>query len=427
MKKNVRLCRLTAAALALVLILLCPVSARAAEDKVVPEACKGVVQILAYDSRTGNGGYGTGFGVGDAGRDTDVFVTNWHVVTNDGKVCDRVYIMLDDADPNDPSTMVQCEVLYTTNGYPDVAIIRAIEPLKGIKALPLLESESVPVGTKVYALGYPGMADAYSARSNSRLEDITVTSGIVSRFMEYNTAAYYGSVEDSRVILHDALIEHGNSGGPLITENGAVIGINTYGFGATDSVNQYQAAVYIDYAMDFLDEMDIDYDVYTGGTIVGGSGSMLLLVAIAIVVAAALIVAAILVTRSRGPVPAPAAAPAYTPGAPAYTPPVTPAAQTLRLKAVSGPLAGQSFPVTAAGLTIGREAGCAVLFPDKTPGVSRRHARISLTGSALTVTDLGSSWGTFVRGARLAPNTPVTLTSGASFYLGSTENAFVVC
>jgi pSer/pThr/pTyr-binding forkhead associated (FHA) protein len=65
-----------------------------------------------------------------------------------------------------------------------------------------------------------------------------------------------------------------------------------------------------------------------------------------------------------------------------------------------GPIAGRT--VDAADRTVGRE-GCDVLLAD--PEVSRRHARIVLTGAGAEVEDLGSTNGTFVNGRRITGRT----------------------
>jgi hypothetical protein len=52
-------------------------------------------------------------------------------------------------------------------------------------------------------------------------------------------------------------------------------------------------------------------------------------------------------------------------------------------------------------------------------GVSRTHARLRFAGGAITITDLGSSNGTFINAQRLEPNKPLTLHADDKLMLGS--------
>lgn len=71
-----------------------------------------------------------------------------------------------------------------------------------------------------------------------------------------------------------------------------------------------------------------------------------------------------------------------------------------RLVGLSGPYAGMQIPMTAAVLTIGREAGSDItLVGDST--ASRRHAAIYNQDGYLVIRDEGSSNGTFVNGMRV--------------------------
>lgn len=55
------------------------------------------------------------------------------------------------------------------------------------------------------------------------------------------------------------------------------------------------------------------------------------------------------------------------------------------------------------------------------PAVSSRHARLEAHSGVLAVADVGSSNGTFINGARLAPNSPAILREGDRLTLGQTE------
>lgn len=239
-------------------------AAKASPEKIAP----GVVRILSdFDDYYS---IGSGFGVGKAWEDTNVFVTNWHVITdeNTGEISEDVFLLIDDALLYDSDTLVRCEVLATTDGFPDYAIIRAVEPIEGFKALPLRSSRDVSVAEDVWAYGYPALLDEENLLGTIKagIRDVTVTKGIVSRFSEIVSAG------NTDCIIHDAHINSGNSGGPLVTADGSVIGINTYGRGTNmvsfdeegneiaTTVSEYSMAVEIDYVMERLDELGIYYE-----------------------------------------------------------------------------------------------------------------------------------------------------------------------
>jgi hypothetical protein len=102
---------------------------------------------------------------------------------------------------------------------------------------------------------------------------------------------------------------------------------------------------------------------------------------------------------------------------PAPSPAVT-AVEGPRLVAMSGPYAGQAFPLVGSGATsIGREPGRSIELPMDTT-VSRRHARIENEGGTFFVYDEGSSNGTVVNGVQvsrqpLAPGDAVQFGSSA--------------
>ena len=78
-------------------------------------------------------------------------------------------------------------------------------------------------------------------------------------------------------------------------------------------------------------------------------------------------------------------------------------------------------------LTVGRDNGCKVLFPQGSQGVSGRHCSIQLTSFGWTVKDLGSSYGTIVSGGqKLLPGTEIRLKQGDVISLGGNENELTV-
>lgn len=81
-----------------------------------------------------------------------------------------------------------------------------------------------------------------------------------------------------------------------------------------------------------------------------------------------------------------------------------------------GPDVGRSYPVDAAGATIGRQASNTIIPND--PRLSRQHAQIELQGGSYIVRDLGSTNGTFFNGQPIQE--PHALRPGDVLQLGST-------
>ncbi len=92
--------------------------------------------------------------------------------------------------------------------------------------------------------------------------------------------------------------------------------------------------------------------------------------------------------------------------APFAAPASFPAAVPAQIVCVSGPYAGQGFPLGGQNISVGRDDGnTIVLKADVT--VSRNHGRIVLENGRLTVYDNGSSNGTFVNGVRISGSAAV--------------------
>lgn len=388
-------------------IMVMPVSAAEDDSKMLAQAKKGVGQILtivyAGDKTSGipmDVCSGTGFAVGKENADANVFVTNWHVATCGGydPGCVRVYLLLDDwyLDENlIPQNAVECEILYVPSdngGVPDYAILKTMQDVTGFKALPLCPSNEIASGTPVYALGYPGAITELNSTMGSGIDDITITSGVVSQHMDMDV----GASQPVNVLVHDAQVSRGNSGGPLVDAKGRVVGINTYSYEQLG----YAMAVNTQYVIDRLDLLGLPYSL---GSNAGLSRNTVIYIVLGIVAAAA--VAVIIVTLTKGKKSKEDANPIW-------------------LKAPNGSM----IAIGSASMEIGRLPSCQICMSDNTKGVSRKHCTVVQRDGVLVLTDVGSSGGTFVNGVRIGVNVPVTVPKGSSFFLGSpSSNQFMVC
>jgi putative serine protease PepD len=173
------------------------------------QAAPGVVDITVTEAPTGNGngfGFGgsqtteaegTGF-VYDAKGD---IITAAHVV--DGASSIKVRFQ-------DGKTVTA--TLVGKDDSTDTAVIKVNVDASELHPLTIGSSASVLPGDAVVAIGSPfGLTES-------------MTSGIVSAIDRTITAPNNYSI--SGAIQTDAPINHGNSGGPLLTTGGAVIGVN---------------------------------------------------------------------------------------------------------------------------------------------------------------------------------------------------------
>jgi len=145
---------------------------------------------------------GIGSGVIFETRATDrsaLVLTNYHFVEGASRV---------DVVVNDFSTYAG--VLLGFDHVRDLAVLRICCDA-GFKPLSFGDATDLKVGTLVIAMGYAlGLSGG-----------ATVTSGIVS-------AVRYEGDTDRWVIQTDAALNPGNSGGPLFSSSGEVVGINTF-------------------------------------------------------------------------------------------------------------------------------------------------------------------------------------------------------
>lgn len=142
-------------------------------------------------------------------------VTNAHVV---GNVKDLFVV------PNNDSQRYAATVVSLSQQH-DLALLN----VPGLKAKILALSSATPsVASKVYALGFPGVADGVFNSNQRKYGNsiATVTDGIVSRIVEADAGNVRG-LGMSQLVQHSADIAPGNSGGALVDSCHRVVGVNS--------------------------------------------------------------------------------------------------------------------------------------------------------------------------------------------------------
>lgn len=417
----------------------------------VLQARSGVVRVI-YEERYSYY-MGSAFGVGRAGEETDVFITCYHVVNpNDdpNETYESVYITTG-ASLYDETYRVN--VLYADRDV-DMAILQTERKVSGRTALPMIESSNIEATMQVYTLGYPGISDEfadityYDGDFSSLVEDQTITTGTITRRSMISDGVDY--------FLIDADINHGNSGGPTVTEQGYVIGINEAIMADSDGGNYMGLVTHVDYVMDALDSLSISYDTISAEefarerdeettapvtdqqdseTRPASSESSMAdryMVLLIVIVVAALILLLLFViymiyrdkrreaqiAKEREQYLSKRSIESYQNARPVMGAP--------KVIGMQGMFANNSFTITGS-LIMGRSrARCHLVYPQNTPGVSNVHCELRLVNGILYLMDRGSSYGTFVNGQKLSPNQPYQLHNGEVFYLAAQQNSFIV-
>jgi putative serine protease PepD len=180
--------------------------------QIYKQSSAGVVSIKAVSSQ------GTDSGTGIVLNDKGLILTNDHVVSGASSLTVAAGGSL---------AAARTATLVGEEANSDLALIKVDPSGLGLKALTLAGSKSVQVGDAVYAIGNP-----YG------LEE-TLTRGIVSALNRSISAPNGAKIAGA--IQTDAALNPGNSGGPLLNDQGQVIGVNSQIASASTSVSGSQS------------------------------------------------------------------------------------------------------------------------------------------------------------------------------------------
>lgn len=405
-------------------------------DSEVRESVAVVASVLSTpDGQEAVVSWGSGFFVGDKDEKAEYLITNHHVVQSfleNGKG-EFVEVQIDDK--NTITAKLKVRVYFDSKDYEeayvvdfnetkDIALLKLASATDKRKTISLRSPTEDMIGSTVYCVGYPGLSEnvVIDAISSWSKTDVTVTTGTVSRFVT-------SSGTGVKRIQTDAVIQHGNSGGPMVDGDGTVIGVNTLGYSEEDETNYY--AVSIDEVTAMLNANNIAYVTESGGGVSGiwnkltDNKAILVAIIAAIVLIIVIVVFLVVKGKKSKDQPIPMAPVDASAGASAGMQPMPPQ-KTAVVCSMSTQHGGMSYPVGTMPILIGRDAShCTITYREGTPGVSGRHCSVSWNPGTeeFLITDLRSTYGTFLaNGQKLEPNVPYHCRSGESFYVGENMN-----
>jgi serine protease Do len=173
----------------------------------------GVVLLFASErSRSGSGSAGTGSIITEDG----LIITNAHIFTRkDSSLMPNIYVFLK---PDRVTGNTQEDLRRRYKGRVlayDVPLDLALVKIENVD-VPLAQvgfgdSDKIVVGDQAYAIGHPEQGGLWS-----------LTTGVISAHH-----SNYAGIPGKNLFQTEASINRGNSGGPLLDEGGAMIGINS--------------------------------------------------------------------------------------------------------------------------------------------------------------------------------------------------------
>lgn len=181
-------------------------------------------------------GHGSGFAVAP-----NRIVTNAHVVGDAEEFPDNVVIGIV---PSEGSRSYQGRLIRIDRRR-DLALVEIVD---GRVPAASVFTGPVPQREQVFALGYPGNVDVATARSADdfiRPRSPLASDGIVSA---------RDRISNTDVLVHDADIARGNSGGPLVDACGRVIGVNAFISRADEGDSPFSFAVSVRELAQFLQD-----------------------------------------------------------------------------------------------------------------------------------------------------------------------------
>lgn len=471
---------------AVLLCVLClgmmPVTIADASQNFKSDVKKSVVVVaVAFEDTYGNMmtfGYGTGWFVGEQGKNPEYLVTNHHVIETFLDYGKGELVTLYAEDGSAISGRAKVLVFYSSREYEeayivqsddvkDLALLRLNAPTSMKQPLQLSNVTEDMVGSSVFVVGYPGIADNIfnSAVSQWGEEGVSVYSGIISRLVTVTGTG-------CRLIQTDADIQQGDSGGPMVNADGYVVGINVSYVTGMDTGERVHYAVNVADLIPMLNQNGVAYEMggetpsndddaanddstansdstangdnTTNGGVVSNEGNatnsdsintgmtnntqmtvkeeendntlLIAIVAVALIVVVGVVVVVIVLKKNKKP---------STPEI--NIPPTAPVTRKAVIRSMSSQHNGMTIPLTSGQeILIGRNAGmCRMVFQDNTPGVSSRHCSLVWDSNAnsFVLTDLQSTYGTYLaNGQPLSPGVPQYLHAGDCFYLGDKAN-----
>ena len=137
----------------------------------------------------------------------------------------------------------------------DYAILKLDEPIKRPSVTFGASSES-EITDHISTLGFPTLTGALQDSKTYSNDQMSVSTSTITSKTTTDGIKYF---------MHDAIIANGASGGPLVNEQGLVIGINLYQDKSNDSASNYFRAIETDQILAVFQDLGYEYTQDSNG------------------------------------------------------------------------------------------------------------------------------------------------------------------
>ena len=162
-------------------------------------------------------------GSGSILNGTDI-LTNWHVVEANSRIL-VAFKPEQEGGKLDPDKFVVGDVIKKNVGK-DLALVRVKRIPSYVTPIPLGSEDELEIGADVHAIGHP------------QGEIWTYTKGVISQLRKNFTYQQRGGTKfQADVIQTQTPINPGNSGGPLISDQGRLVGVNSFKASGSEGLN----------------------------------------------------------------------------------------------------------------------------------------------------------------------------------------------
>lgn len=198
------------------------------EKNVLHDAWNSLVYIESFDEETIKSG--SGF-VYKTDNNKAYIITSYHVVSG----YTNIYIYKTSKKKEEAN-------IVAYNEDSDIAVL-SIDNNLDLKEINIGNSDSVEIGNDIYVLGTPLNIDYIS----------TLSKGIVSFVNREITITTPYGIKNYNTIQVDAMVDEGNSGGPLLNDKGEVIGMM---FVKEENIDGIGFALPINYVMNIIENLE---------------------------------------------------------------------------------------------------------------------------------------------------------------------------